>query len=98
MLHINTIILRNPLHLLFQIIIHTLPLAQELPHFRHIEIHVTGEQHDFEEYMRAVIAPAFREGEVGVFGEGAGGPVAGYLDAVHGGAEVLVVALDLRGC
>jgi hypothetical protein len=32
---------------------------------------------------------------VRVFSEGAGGPVTRDLDAVYGGAEVLVVALDL---
>jgi hypothetical protein len=51
MLHINTIVLGNPLHLLLQIIIHALALTQELPHFRHVKVHVTREQHDFEEDM-----------------------------------------------
>ncbi len=45
--------------------------------------------------MAAVVAPSLGESEIAVFSEGSAGPVAGDLDAVDRGAEVLVVSLDL---
>ena len=96
MVHFNTIVLRNPLHLLFQIIIHAFSHTHPLLHLAEVEEHVTRKEHELEHDVAAVVAPALGEGEVTVFSEGSAGPVAGDLDAVDGGTEVLVVTLDLK--
>ena len=59
MLHINTIIFRDSLHLLIQIIVHALPYAHPLLGFTEVEIHITGEQYKLEYQMTAIVAPAF---------------------------------------
>ena len=95
MIHLNAIVLRNPRHLLFQIIVHPPSPPHPLPQLSRIKIHVGRKQHKLENQVRSVVAPAFAERKVEVFSQCSRGPIASDLDTVDGGAQVLVVPLDL---
>ena len=93
MLHLNPIILGHLPHRLIHIIIHTSAPPKELLELAEVEIRIARQQHDPEDHVAAVVAPPLAPAKICVFGEGSRCPVAGDLDPVDGGAEVLVVSL-----
>ena len=94
MIQFNAVVLREFLHRLLHVILHSLPPTEELPDFTTPEPHIAGKEHKLEDHVACKIPHPLSPWQVRALCQSERRPIPGDLDSVNRGSQELIVTLD----